>query len=68
MRADDEAQLQKVPKNFFHRLYVQTIFGTACLAVLLHQNLRCSYRSSLLAAIARALIDSRLGHVLCING
>ena len=41
--ADDEAQRQNVPRNFFHRLYVQIIFRNAnCLAVLLHRNLRCS--------------------------
>ena len=54
MRADDEAQRKNVPRNFFHRLYLQIIFRNACLAVLLHRNLR----AALLAFwIAGALID-----------
>ena len=51
MHADDKAQLQKIPRNFY-RLYVQMIIRNACLVVLLHRNLHCSSRSSLLAAIA----------------
>ena len=55
MHPDDEAQLQNVPRNFFHQLYIQTIFRTLVLPFLYIET----FTAALVLAfwIARSLID-----------